>query len=186
MQSPISESESLAARVERLEKQYRWLNTEIATERLVLVDSDGTTRGTLRMTEGVPSLILYDTGGNVRAILRVSDEGPALHLLNPKTGAAFELRVNESGPDLSLFDRNGKQRLALNVLGSPLDEAGSPSLLMREPDGTAAVVVTSPEGRGNINLSDASKHNTEIGLHVDRNGPILVCMNEGKMLWSAP
>jgi hypothetical protein len=72
MQSPESSLEGLANRVERLESQYHWLKSEVVTEKLVLVDADGKTRATLRMSEGVPGLIVYDTNGNVCAILRVS------------------------------------------------------------------------------------------------------------------
>src|SRR5258708_386224 len=76
MESSASDFESLVARVERLETEYHWLNSEVVTERLVLVDAGGKTRATLRMSEGVPGLILYDTEGKVCAILRVSAEGP--------------------------------------------------------------------------------------------------------------
>src|SRR5215472_4589582 len=104
MQSSTSDFQSLVARVERLEKQYHWLKSEVVTEKFVLVDADGKTRGTLRMSDDVPNLILYDTNGNVRATLRVSVEGPALHLLDSRTKAGLELRVGEAGPDVSLFD----------------------------------------------------------------------------------
>jgi hypothetical protein len=117
MQSTTSEFESLVARVERLEKQYHWLKSETVTEKLVLVDTEGKTRATLRMSGEAPSLILYDPDGNVCAILRVSAEGPALHLLDSKTKAALELRVGEAGPDVSLFDATGKLRLTLEVTG---------------------------------------------------------------------
>jgi len=180
-----SDLQSLAVRVERLEKQYRLLNSEVVTEKLALVDSDGQTRATLRMSEGVPSLILYDENGNVRAILRVSAEGPALHLLASETRAGLELTVSEAGPDVSLFDASGKQRLSLNVFPF-LDELGTPRLVMRNTNGTASIVLTAVVGRGSINLSDAANSDTAIRLQIDNEGPIVVCVRDGKVLWSAP
>ncbi len=76
MQSSNSDLESLAARVESLEKQNRSLKPEVVTEKPVLMDSDGETRATLCMSEGGPGLNLYDANGKERLTLKVSEWGP--------------------------------------------------------------------------------------------------------------
>jgi hypothetical protein len=56
--------QSLVARVERLEKQYGWLKSEVVTEKFVLADSDGKTKASLGLaSDGVPTLILFDANG---------------------------------------------------------------------------------------------------------------------------
>lgn len=137
MQSSISDLESLTSRVESLEKQYCSLKSEVVTERLVLMDVDGKTRATLRMSEGGPGLALYDADGKKR----------------------LTLTVDKWGPNLALFNANGN------------------------PD----VAVTTLEDGPSVNLSDPANAsgNTCVRLQVDRNGPILLCVKEGKVLWSA-
>lgn len=186
MDTSVPDSQSLAARVERLEKQYHWLKSEVATEKLVLVDADGKTRASLCMPDGVPSLILHDAEGNVRAILRVSADGPSLHLLDSKTRTGLELTVGEDGPDVALFDANGKQRLTLKVNRF---ESGVPSLSMRDPNGAASVVVSAMEDFPGVCLFDAKNPdgNTSAQITIESDGrPSLLCVKAGKVLWSAP
>jgi hypothetical protein len=185
MDTSNSELQSLAARLERLEKQYHWLMSEVVTEKLALVDSDGKTRATLHMTEEVPSLILYDSNGNVRAILRVSAEGPSLHLLDSRTKAGLELSVGEAGPDVSLFDANGKQRLSLDIAPH---ESGLPGLTMRDPNGKPSVVARALENSPGVCLFDTKNPdgNTSVQITMGSEGPSLICVKEGKVLWSAP
>jgi hypothetical protein len=160
MQSSTSDLHSLAARVERLEKQYDSLKSDIETEKLVLTDSDGGTRATLCMSDGGPGLDLYDTNGKKRAFLRVSAEGPSLHLFDANGGKRLTLNVDEVGPNLALFNANGNPDVA---------------------------VVTLDDGPS-VNLSDPANAdgNTCVRLQVDSNGPVLVSVKNGKMLWSAP
>ena len=101
MQSSNSDLQSLAARVERLEKQYHWLKSEVVTEKFVLVDADGKTRATLCTSEGVPGLGLFDTNGNKRAFLRIGAEGPSF----------------------GLIDVDGKERLTLELIELPPRES---------------------------------------------------------------
>jgi hypothetical protein len=185
MQTPEFTLEALANRVEKLERQYHGLKSEVATEKLVLVDADGKTRATLRTSEGVPGLIFYDRDGSVRAILRAGDEGPALHLLDSKTKAGLELKVGDVGPDVSLFDASGNERLSLRV--TPY-ESGTPGLSMRNANGMDTLTVTSLDNGPSINLSDPANAdgNTIVRLTVDDEGPRLMCVREGKFLWFAP
>jgi len=190
MDTSAPDFQSLAARVERLEKQYHWLKSEVATEKLVLVDAEGKTRASLCMPAGVPSLVLHDPEGNVRAILRVSPEGPALHLLDAKTKAGLELTVGDSGPDVSLFDVNGKQRLTFDIAspGKSGYESGLPGLIMRDPNGTASVVVRALPHSPSVCLFDTrnTDGNTSIYIAMENEGPSVLCVKAGKVLWSVP
>src|SRR5882672_6791106 len=111
MTTSRSDLESLVARVERLESQYRWFKSEVVTERVVLVDADGKTKATLCLSERGPELDLYDEDGNRRAILGVSAEGPFLALYNAKTRERLELIVDKSGPGLGMLDADGNARV---------------------------------------------------------------------------
>lgn len=189
MQTSTPDGESLVARVERLEKQYRWLNSEVVTEKIVLMDSDGKTRATLSVSEGVPALSLYDTKGSIKAAMRLAPDGPSLLLLGSGSKASLELRVNETGSRQSLIDANGQERLTLEVSRGPLDESdcgGWPCLLMHDTNGAATVVVASAGSSGSINLADAANSDTAIRLRIDGSGPRFVCLRDGKVLWSAP
>lgn len=207
MQTPESSLETLTERVGQLERQYNSLKSEMVTQKLLLVDSDGKTRAALRMSEGVPSLILYDTNMNVRAVLRVNDDGSALHLLDADTKLGLELRVSDSGPDVSLFDAEGKQRLTLAVTGY---ESGTPHLGMWNANGMSSVVVTTLDNGPSIALIDPANADGNTGvrltvdtkegaslscykegkagvwLYADEKGPSLRCSKEGKVLWAAP
>jgi len=176
---------SLLARVERLERQYHWLKSEVVTEKFALVDADGKTRATLRMSDDVPSLNLYDTYGNVRAILRVSAEGTALHLADSETRAGLVLKVGEAGPDVSFFDANGKQRLTFDIARH---ESDMPGLIMLDPNGTLTVVVRALEDGPGVCLFDAKNPdgNTSVQITMGSEGPSLVCVKDGKVLWSTP
>lgn len=154
--------------MERLEKQYHWLKSEVVTEKLVLVDAEGKTRASLCMPDGVPSLILHDGEGNVRAVLRVSPEGPALHLLDAKTKAGLELTVGDSGPNVSLFDVNGRQRLTQEVI-----EAGPGVKLLNENGRSAVALCALRDSASTVALvdwTDATGH-TNLWLTVDSHGP---------------
>jgi hypothetical protein len=147
MDTTTPDLQSLVARVESLEKQYRWLKSEVVTEKLVLTDADGKARATLRMFEGGPVLGLYDADENNRVCLRVSAEGPFLRLFDAETKRGLELTVDEDGPGVSLFDAkgntsvvvtvgeqgpviilfdaNGKPRLTMDIL--PFESSGTPA-----------------------------------------------------------
>jgi hypothetical protein len=179
-----SDFSALAARVERLEQQYRWLKSEVVTEKFVLADSDGKTKASLGLVEGVPTLIFFDASGKACVVLRVSAEGPALHLLASETDAGLELTAGEGGPDISLFDASGKLRAALKVTPA-LQELGAPILAMYNPN-AASVALTVVGGRGGLNLADSANLDTAIRLQLDDQGPIIVCVKDGKVLWTAP
>jgi len=185
MDTSIPNLQSLAARVEMLEKQYRWLKSEVVTESFVLVDGNGKVRAALLMSEGVPRLILRDTNGNDRAVLKVEADGPFFQLLDPKTKAGLALATHENGPVVCLIDTNGKRRLTLDI--SPF-ESGTPRLVMYNANEHPTVCVTACEDGPSVHLSDPANAdgNTSVQVTMGSEGPSLVCVKEGKVLWSAP
>lgn len=184
--SMTSDLALLAARVERLEKQYSGLKSELVTRKLVIADQDGQTRASMTILEGdVPTLVLNDAGGKASVVLRVSEGGPGIHLIAPQTNATLEVTVNEGGPEISLFDASGKQRMALSVRPL-LQELAAPQLIMHNANGTAGVVLSVIGGRGNINLADSANTDTAIRLQLDGQGPIIVCVRDGRVLWTTP
>jgi hypothetical protein len=180
-----SELDSLVARVEKLEKQYQWLKSEMATQKLVIADDDGRTRALLHLAEGVPTLVLHDAVGKASMILRVGAEGPVIHLRAPETNAGLDLTLNDGGPEITLFDANGRQRLTVAV-GPLLDELAAPQLIMHNANGTAGVVLSVIAGGGNLNLADSADTDTAIRLQIDDKGPIIVCAKHGKVIWTTP
>ena len=155
MDNSTPDFQSLAARVERLERQYHWLKSEVVTEKLVVVDSDGNAVATLGAVGAETGLTFHDTRGNVRAFIKVSTEGPSLRLVAPQSNAALELTVGERGPRISLTDTEGRQRLSLDIVHNDFFPSGSPALTLREPNGTAIVTATAVEDRPSVCLFES-------------------------------
>jgi hypothetical protein len=137
------------------------------------------------MSERVPRLILRDTNGNDRVVLKVEADGPFLLLLDPKTKASLALATLEDGPVICFVDANGKRRLTLDI--SPF-ESGTPRLVMHDANGHPTVCVTTVENGPSVHLSDPANAdgNTSVQITMGSEGPSLVCVKEGKVLWSAP
>jgi hypothetical protein len=181
-----SDLASLTARVERLEKQISRLQSELVTQKLIVADQDGKTRASMTVLEGdVPTLVLNDADGKACVVLRVGKESPGFHLIAPQTDATLQVTVDEGGPDISLFDASGKQRMGLSVR-PVLQELAAPELVMYNANGTSGVVLSVIGGRGNLNLADSANADTAIRLQLDDQGPIIVCVRDGKVRWTTP
>jgi hypothetical protein len=205
MQNSTSDLQSLVARLERLESQYQWLKSEVVTEKLVLVDAEGKTRATLRMFEGEPMLGLNDAEGTNRVCLRVSAKGPYLGLFDAKGNTSVVMTAGEHGPAAILYDANGKERLTLEITQF---ESGTPRLSMHNANGMASVVMTTVDDGPSVGLLDPANPdgNTSVRIQVNSKaahvrarwlgvppghyeepeGPSLLCVKDGKVLWSAP
>jgi hypothetical protein len=59
---------------------------------------------------------------------------------------------------------------------------------MRNANSTASVVVTTLDNGPSIALIDPANTdgNTSVRLQADNEGPSLLCVKDGKILWSAP
>ncbi len=105
--------------------------TEVKANKFVLVDEAGSSRATLAIEAGGPSLVLTDGRGRgaIRlSVPKVPDKG-TLYLSDGEAGADLELAMTQNGPVIHLNDRKGNRvRLATNELNAPLaavyDEEG--------------------------------------------------------------
>jgi hypothetical protein len=143
-------STDLIDRIERLEKQNRWLKRGmvalVATvgacvvmaadapkakivdaEKFVLRDNDGRTRAVLEIGTHGPRLALLSKDGNDQAVLYVNkDESPGLVLVGPKRDKMIALAETEEEQAL-LFQQRGAKRLVLAT-----DKAGEALLTFRD------------------------------------------------------
>ena len=141
----VNEAQDLQSRLEKLEKENRWLRRlETATvlvvgiaallatqihrshiieaEQFVLKDSNGKTQGTMVVTPDGPSLVLYDSNQVSRLALSVFKNMPGLTLHGSGKSAAV-LGVVPSGPGLQgpesaglmLYDLEGNPRAQLDA-----------------------------------------------------------------------
>jgi hypothetical protein len=96
---------------------------EVKATKFVLVDEAGTSRATLAIESGGPSLVLTDTRGHgaIRlSVPKVPDKG-TLYLSDREAGGDLELAITQNGPVIHLNDRRGNRvRLATNELNAPL------------------------------------------------------------------
>ena len=105
--------------------------SEVKAGKFVLVDEKGTSRATLAIEAGGPSLVLTDARGRgaIRlSVPKVPDKG-TLYLSDGEAGADLELAMTQNGPVIHLNDKRGNRvRLATNELNAPLaavyDEEG--------------------------------------------------------------
>jgi hypothetical protein len=142
---------SLVKRIERLEKQNRFLRltsllsiillsgvllmaqshqeATLTAGRFELVDRAGKVRAALGMTEIGPALLLIDERGTTRVSLNTTATGSSLKLYDAfgeREGGAFE--VDASTREFRLHDKSGKIRAGLNI-GS-----NGPALLLVDAD----------------------------------------------------
>ncbi|HZL91973.1 MAG TPA: hypothetical protein VFB96_26620 [Pirellulaceae bacterium] len=104
---------------------------EVKARKFVLVDDEGTSRATLAMEAGGPSLVLTDARGRgaIRlSVPKVPDKG-TLYLSDGEARSDLELAMTQNGPVIHLNDKRGNRvRLATNELNAPLaavyDEEG--------------------------------------------------------------
>lgn len=138
--------ESLAERVNRVERQNRRLRIGVVValllivavaasavslvkarkpkaleaERFVLRDADGKMRADLGLTkEKRPALTLYDAKGTARVSLDLAEEGPSLVMHNAQGKKQVALTTTKHSNSLHISDGNGRRRISL-LVGTPL------------------------------------------------------------------
>lgn len=147
----------LSAQLTALEEE---LAREIRTQRLEIVDKDGTKRGWLCVdSNGDSLLMLADENGAARAVLRVRHDGePVLSFLDRKgearvnlalidlacprvmlrstVGRTITLGIDAQGKsELIIASDSGKEQIELTV-----DTGGRARLLLRDMDGTERIL----------------------------------------------
>jgi hypothetical protein len=141
--SPEPKLDTLHERLERVERQNRWLRygfvilfgamaylaiqrylpeniivrqTLMESEELKLVDPSGNTRMFVRMYSRVPVLQLLDKSGKARMSMGLRfDDTPFLNLADRtgRTRASFEMNEQDE-PTLRIFDRSGNPTFKIN------------------------------------------------------------------------
>ncbi|MFO7945970.1 MAG: hypothetical protein R6V19_04065 [Armatimonadota bacterium] len=140
-------TKALAERVERLERQNRWLKIgaavvaaimvvavlmgqtpeektieadKIKVESLQIVDAEGKRRGTFTMMEGRPVLALYDRTEKPRIGMSIPQgEGPEFILFDINGRARTKIHLLGDEPRLTLCDGNEQPRAMLHLFGGP-------------------------------------------------------------------
>lgn len=173
---------------ERLEKVEKELARAKRRSRVILLAAAMTVAAVFLLCAGdaVPKVVraerfeLVDTNGTVRAVLHMSQlaGGPELSLSGPSGSA--HLRVFDSGPQLGLYDKNKTGRVALMV-----SDVGS-ELNLRDENGKLRNVLFVASSGPGLSLFDENGMG-RVALGMAHDVPIVgVCDPSGKLIWHAP
>ena len=132
MQEESLTEQSLARRIERLERQNRRLRIggaiaalagaaalcvgasaprkTVESDLLVFKDAKGTTRMIVGMADDGPAITMLDDKGKLRANLGVTEKGPSLDLLDETETPRVQVFIDDKQvPRVNLFDSKGTQ-----------------------------------------------------------------------------
>ncbi len=175
--------ETLARRLDRVERENRWLKragvvalaviaavvlmgqaTEskvvkvIEAEKFVLRDGQGRQRAELFAHKDVSGLAFSDQKGRVRIVMGVDKDSQTFHLMNENQIPRVSIGLDEKGSTLLMWDSHQKLRLGLGV------------------------TILGPA----LALSDkAENHRVELTVLLD-SPELSVTDKTGKTIWSAP
>jgi hypothetical protein len=193
MEANHAEMQQIMGRLEKLERQNRWLvcgglalvlscsivlliaqkplARSIEAEKFVLKDATGEVRGELFTTDIGPRLILYGSQHKSSASLGVFDDVPVLGV-NSKDGViGASLSAAQDGPELVLVHglSPGQGNARLRVYG------GGPNLTLKDSEGFLASM-----GSDELVTSATGTKEKTSAASVHLFGP------KGNTLWSAP
>lgn len=107
--------QGLATRLERLERENRWLKLGVV---VVLLGIAAAVLMGQAMREPkvvtAEQFVLRDSAGEARAVLTMSGDGPGLTLFG-EDGDHAKLRISPAGPELTMYDQGGHMRANLGV-----------------------------------------------------------------------
>ncbi len=199
--------ETLARRVERVERENRYLrrsgvvalaviaavvlmgqatrNKTVKAEKFVVVDSSGNSRAVLENVVGQgASLVFRGTDGMEQIALQSFGDARGF-TLSDKTGAdRIVLGVLASGATtLGMADQSGNGRAALT-----LEADGSIALALYDENSKSHVkLLAGRDGNPGIVLQDKDKGVCMMLLLYSDGSPAMVLFdNNGKVIWSAP
>ncbi len=159
---------TLEQRLERLERQNRWMKRVgalgLAVAAAVLLS--GQAKGKAWQHLEVSSLTLMDKDGMAGASLSLFGTGTPHLLLHDKNGKKrVWLGVNKDGSaSLDLYDKDGKGRVALVVLAD-----GSPRLLLAGKDGKVRTALSVGDGSSGLNVFNKDEE-ARVWLGVNGDG----------------
>lgn len=139
---------------------------DITAHRFTLVDSAGTTRAMLDVTNrGVAELRLLDDTGKLRAGIGVAQEGaPALGLYDSSGKTRAEVSLSRGVARMRLFDEKGAPRMGMAVN----DNGVSNIALVDDKGAQRASIEANNTGDSTMRLSDGTQ--PRIGLSVTQGG----------------
>ena len=181
-------SESVAERLEKVERQLRW--AKVAGVVVLLLVGAGVMMGQAVLEQRVyraEKLVLIDAGGSPRGVLGLTeDDSVALCLYDEREQDRARLSVSKDGvPRLVLRDKQGKLRAHLG-----LAEDGTPrlTLLAREGNRRISVKLLGPDGRPGLFLSDGQGDDRAGLTLLPGDRPFLSLTDEGQnhRTWMGP
>lgn len=107
--------QSLAHRIERLERQNRSLRIGGAIVVLLSAAALSIGMSAPRKTLEADLLVIKDANGSTRMILGMSDDGPAITMLDAKGKLRANIGVSEKGPELDFLDTSETPRLQMFI-----------------------------------------------------------------------
>jgi hypothetical protein len=165
MQASRRETLFLRERLDRIERQNRWLKVvallmaaglslfallgaagnmqtpkSIEAEQFLLRGADGTVVAKLGQFEAGPGLALMDTTGEVRAGIIVTDAGPSISLFDADGQRRLELRNDAETARVSVYDRKGTLRSVFGMNGED-----HPYFIIRDAEARNRAVLGSTE-----------------------------------------
>lgn len=187
-------TDALAVRVERLERQNRWLSRAlmiVAVGAALLVTLAAMSPPSIQDVVTAKSFEVVDDEGNVRAELGVLPDGShglALHDADGNERATLGVWPHGTAQSLSLHDPDGKMRALLAV--SPDGFAGM-RLFGAADDKSFAGITVSPHGTGlGLAYLDAEGNQRVnfgvLGASPDQSPSLEFYDSEGETVFSAP
>jgi len=198
MTSPTPDLLSITQRLEKLERQNRWLKVAGSIFVLVVASLVFTAQAPSKKRVEANEFILRDAEGRVSAELLSTGAGASLGMYDPRGQLRAVLAVGKYGPGLVLVDANGKIRATFG-----LDDEEGPSLLQLDANGTRRLEIANQlrlfdaNAKARVVLGTTAEA-AQIGFnYIDQtppmvlgagnSGPALMMFNtEGKTVWLAP
>ena len=199
--------ETLARRLDRVERENRWLKQAgvvalaviaavvlmgqvtqesriVEAEKFVLKDENGITRGVFGLTLldiGIPVLALYDSDGNRRAVLGLSGADTPSLILSDETGTdRITIGVgNDSNPVLFFWPKGPHKKTTPARIQLSLDADGYSRLSLGSRKARITLAAASDGSAGVLLSSNGEKPRHRASFHLSEDGsPGLILVDE--------
>jgi len=136
--------DELRARIEKLEKQNRWMKrlgiaAFLCVAVTIFIAADAPLKDIQCRSITTSELVLVDPDGKLQANFKTKENGPRLTFNDSKGTLRTTLSVDETGPKLSFYDSKGETRATLNTIDD------GPGLFFYESKGTLRAIFATRE-----------------------------------------
>jgi len=187
----------LEARVQRLERQSRWLKVILVCVCILagvvcVVSQLGRLAG--RHEIRANRFVVTDANGRSRATFGFTQSGLGLRLLDQNDNLLAKLAVVDGAPRVELLDKEGVRRVNLGLY---VDD--DPALILHDADGDMRLVMKASEAGPTLTLLDDNKQSRAIlgaFMDTDRYGDsdpvqrpessLRMYDPDGELLWTCP